>query len=337
MMHSIRWNTVIFPLKNRLVSFFFIFLFGTFYIAIDLNAQEEKPVVLELPSDWEKGETYRIERIKEREGFEDDEITFYGSGRSVIRAEVVDKGEEYYVFKWVVEKSEILEGTSAAEGIDQVMNLIEGVEFEFRTDASGTPERLENPDQHSAYMKEIFDKALQTKKRHGATASLVEKVREALEPLLQPESLEILLMREPQLFYMPSGGSFLLGVPREYETLLPNPYGGKPFPAKGHYLLKDINSEANFAILSWKQSLDEAEAQRIMDSTLKEMLERMDKPIPSEEMLSQAMEINDSAQFIYDLETGLPSSIIHERTTVIQNIRRVDRLTFNIIPMEKND
>jgi hypothetical protein len=312
-------------------------LVGSAGFAGGLNAQEESPLVLELPSEWDTGDTFRIERIKDREGYADDELTFQGSTRSIIRVEILDKSDDHYVFKWVVEKSEMLKGASTGEALDQVMNLIKGVEFEFRTDAHGTPVRLENPDARSAFMKELFDKMLMAMREEGMSDRKIEKVREALEPLLQPESLEILLMKEPQLFYMPSGGSFAMGELQEYETLLPNPYGGRPFPAKGSFLLKDVNPAANFAILSWKQTLDKDAARKIMAGTLKGMLEKMAEPVPDDELLSQPIDIRDSAQFIYDLETGLPRSILHERTTSIRDNHRIDRLTFKMLPEAEDD
>ena len=154
-----------------------------------------------------------------------------------------------------------------------------------------------------------------------------------IAPLINPASVEMFALKEPSVFYAASGGSYRLATPQTYEGNLPNPLGGRPFPSKGYFLLREVKPEGDRAVIEGRLSIDPGEATAIIRESMTAMLQRMGRPPPSEQDLPP-IQMEDLAHYLFDTRTGWPLSVSYERNIAIGPDRRVERLTIRVVAGE---
>jgi hypothetical protein len=108
-------------------------------------------------------------------------------------------------------------------------------------------------------------------------------------------------LKEPNLFFLVTGGSFAPGQAREYEDELVNPFTGKPLVTLAQMRLEPPQPGADL-VVEWSQ---QPKAAGGGDFALR-----------------------DSAAYRLDAKTGWPVSVHFERSIAAGATRRVERLVF---------
>ena len=292
---------------------------------------QARDTVVELPSDWQVGERHRIEMIKERERYQGGNRKSSIGSRTIVEIEVLRKSAAGFVIRWTFGKAELRDAAKTSSLAAKMANLAAGMRLDVRTDALGSAVGLENLDEVMSHYRVATETVIREMEDMGVPETTIAQIRRSISPLTNPAAVEALSLREPSLFHLVMGETFRLGVAREYEDLLPNPFGGRSFPSKAYFLLHNIKPQESRAFIEWKQTIDPEKAGSIMLETLTAMAERMNASAPTEADLS-AMIIEDVADYAVDTKTGWPVSVTHERTTAIGGRRRVDRRRFRMLP-----
>lgn len=300
---------------------------------VDGFAQDQQAVV-ELPVVREVGERHRLELLKEKEQFVNDERKQEVSSRTLIDVEVVRKLAKGFVIRWTFGKTTLAGAAAADPLIRDLANRTEGLRLDLRTDASGAVEGLDNPDAVVAYGRRMFEALMATFKAKGLPKGIETQLRGAMAPAMNPTTVEAATLSEPKLLYFPSGGAYRLGAVQPYADLLPNPLGGEPFPSQAHFRLASVDRGENTAVIDWQQTIDPDKAGPILRRTFEALYKRMGRPVPPDMSLPRVL-ITDEARFIFDMRTGWPRTMSSVRTVGIGAQRTVQRLKFRILPRGK--
>lgn len=293
---------------------------------------QDQGIVVELLVDWEVGEKHEIELIKERERYRGKSRVLSGRTQTPAVVEVLQKSEEGFVIRWTYGRTQFYGEVAKPNPLAiKMANLVENMHLDLRTDPNGTVVGLQNLDEVVSHYRVATQAVIRWMKDMGASDTEVRQLWKAITPLKDPVTVEPLALNEPGLFLLPSGGSFRLGTPQEYEDQLPNPLGGESFPSKAYFLLQEVNPQENLAFIEWKQIVDPEKAARIMLETMKAMARRMNAPVPTEEGLPD-ISIEDVAHYVIDTKTGWPLSVTHQRTSIVGESRSIDRLNFRMLP-----
>ncbi len=282
-----------------------------------LRGSDEVPTV-ELPADWKKGDTYRIEYVKERIDTRAKK-TATAKSTTLIDVEVKDRNDQGFLVVWTHGETR-LEGDQARDArLQKLADLEKGLRVELQTDEKGVPEKIVNETEVRAFwdrLKAVVSSELQQK---GAQKAVLEAHEELASPDLMLQSL----LQAPQTYYFLCGSSLEKGKPSEYEDMLQNPFGGEPFPCKGAILLKEVDPSKGEACLEWSQKLDPGRTQAILKESLGRWAVKLGKPPPKDEEFEN-FEIDDRARYAIDVHTGLPKTVTHTRTAITGDLKRVD-------------
>lgn len=297
-------------------------------LAAALSTSEERKIA--LPTTWSPGTTYHVEFTKTREEFEGGELASRNSTRSPIDVEILSKNSGGYVFRWVFGRP-VTETSAQISGtlVDKISGLVEGLRMDLVADASGTVTALADPSEMERHF-ERAGKALleEIEAKSALEAGKLEALKRSLAAL-RGAALHESYLQAPKMFTMPSGAALTLGERREYEDLLPNPFGGDPLPSRASIVLSKLDTQAHEAVVDWRQTIDPERAGPILEASLREFAKRTGQELPKDVALSLDA-IEDAATYVYDCATGIPKSVVTTRTTSMAGRRRIDSNAFRV-------
>ncbi len=290
--------------------------------AAGFAARDERKV--ELPHDWKPGTSYHVELTKIREDLEEGKLVARHSSRSPIDVEVLQRRQDGYTLRWTHGRPETQTDVRISGAlVDRISGLVEGLRVDVLADASGSvtgPADVAAMERHfdlagRALLEEIRGKnALDSAQLETLTRSLSE---------LKGASLVTSYLQAPRLFYLPSGSSLTVGERREYEDVLPNPFGGDPLPSRASLTLTRLDPVAHEAVVDWRQVIDPDRAGPILEASIRAFVKRTGQELPQEASLTFDA-IEDAATWVYDVTTGIPKSVVMTRATSMAGRRRID-------------
>lgn len=318
-----------------------VLLVGLAALAPLLPLQDtEAPAATEkhnLSPHWSVGDSYRLELTKTRKrsqgGREGQEMGTVTPVEVLVHAE----HEAGYSMRWTMGESEFIGMDPERAGLAaELVNMFQGVVLDMRTDEFGTPNALINEDDVRGHVEQLFDKIEELALAEGAPPAQLEQMLGPARSMLEGEMLDRSVLREPALYYFACGMHLEVGQLLEFEELLPNPFGGDPFPGNSQLLLESWDVEQNRAVLIHRLELDPEETSRVMLETFTQLAKKMGGPAPEAEDLPE-FEIVDESEYDIDLATGLPRSMSHVRTASTAGTTQVDRIAIRVLPASEEE
>ena len=282
-----------------------------------------QPREVALPADWQVGETLRIEILKERVDVAGGKETAGPKSRSVVQAEVQARNETGYVFVWTYKEGWLDDVSGGALPIARLKEAAGDLRLVMQTDAAGVPQALLNLDEAVGAVKRMVDGFV---KADGAPLSPDQTL--VLEMLTSRDIVQSLLLRTPQVFYFICGAPLTLGETFEYNDLVPNPFGGQPFPSKGSILLQEVRTERNEAVIAWRNEIDREKGKAAIAEIVRRLMPDAAK-LPEAER--PTLEIRDQATYTIDTKTGWPRSVEWSRTVTAASQVRIDRYSIKTL------
>jgi len=206
-------------------------------------------------------------------------------------------------------------------------NLLKGYRLVLELDSQAAIQGVQNWKELKELSTKLLDDLTNELKAAGVDQATTAKVRtQAASIFATKQQIEQLGTREAQLFFMPLGVEFEKGKPVEFDDKLPNPFGGESFPSRARFSLKEIDKKLGVAKVTWTQTVATEEARRIMEKTLKDMAQRLGKPVPQANTL-KTLTLEDSAEFSVELASGWIKAFTHKRVTKTEGTLQEDSLT----------
>ncbi len=287
------------------------------------TSSQAKPTRLVLSSDWEVGKAYHYERVKERVVNGKSGI----KGRTRVEVKVLEGNKDGYLIQWAFGETEILGNPPEKTAARQVANLLKGIKFKIRTDPYGRAKSLVDKGVVLELTQAAGKAVVRSLKARGLWSKDKNRHLEDIELFLDDANFERALLKEPTIFFTPSGGTYDLKKKQCYRDQIPNPFDGDPFPVQAWFYLDSYRSETNRASLKWEYILDAHRARSILRKTVKQMARRKGVKGPSEKDLPR-FSWKERAAYVYDTETGFPVSVRYTGKYRIKKKTQIDRLTY---------
>lgn len=281
--------------------------------------------------EWRKGQKARYDVVKTRRKSQPGKPAAESVARSTVDVEVLDAGLDTYVVGWSQGETTIEGATAEQQALAKKMeDLSRGLRIEIGMDSMATFTGVRNWKEVQAALKKASDTMCDELKAKGLAADAIAKIRAQAAPMYASEMLVTQsCARDPLRLFMPLGYEFPDGKPIEYDEKLPNPFGGEPLPCKARFSLREVDEKLGVATVDFRQALNPADAQRIMETTLKAMAERLGKPAP-EGSLPKSFSIEDTAEFRVRLANGWVESATHRRVTKADDASQEDVISFKL-------
>jgi hypothetical protein len=283
-------------------------------------------IIVDLLPRWIAGETRTIELTKGRTQNDPDGIDFSGSSTTPVEITVLEQTADGYVVQWLYGETKLESGDLPADPIVGALStLTNGMRFEYEIDPFGIPIGLRNWEEIQSLIQEVMDELFAFIERQGMSDEEIAIIREQIEPMVSGrEQIEALSSDEISVYHLPLGGIYELSAPIPYNDLLPNFFGGDPFPAQGELTFVSYDPNSDRAVIQWTQILDAESAREILMQTMIDLAQTMGTDPPQEADLPDPFSIEDSAEYVVDVASGWVISVEYQREIVIGSAVRVD-------------
>lgn len=280
---------------------------------------DAKPVT--FTCDWKVGAKRTYERVKTKEVVRANGAAGTNKSTTPFTVEVLSKTDEGgHVVAWTWGETKFEASNPVTPLMRKFNNLATGMRLELEVDAQGGVEKLRNAEAVQKKFAEAMDMIRAELEALGLDAQTLEAT---FKTLGTPESATQAAIKEPQVFFMGSGGEMIVGQPIETDLELPNAYGGDPFPAKSIFTLTKVDDATQQLHIDWKQELDGPKAAKILKVTLEK---RLGRELPDEQLPKYS--INDRASFVVERASAWPVKVTHSRAVVSGPAKQVDGLEF---------
>jgi hypothetical protein len=293
----------------------FIALGFAFVIKIETSIAE---ITVELLPRWNKGEKQSLELVKSRKKTRGGKVVLETTARTDLDVEIIEANNDGYLLSWTYNET-ILDNPEQAQNpiIKQMSNLLKGHQIVFEVDSQGYINGVKNWKEMKKKSEEFLNIISKTLRESGLDKTTVDMLCNQVAAMFSTkEQIEMLSTRDAGLYFLPLGKSYMLASPFEYDDLLPNPFGGEPFPSKALLSLESHDVKKNRSIVKWKQTIIPEDAARILEKTFQDLSNRLGKPMPKEDELS-TIDIKDYAEFTVIASSGWIEKFKHTRTIKI--------------------
>jgi hypothetical protein len=285
---------------------------------------------VKLPSAWETGQDWRLELVKGRE----DEVKKTRSS-TPLQLSVEAKSESGYIFRWVYGKTAITAGlpeeARARFFAERMSSISEGLVLDVLCSPSGNVQGLAQLDKVLTHYEQMMVKM------HGLfmeakvpQATIDNLLKQTFDAVTGPNMQELTL-KEARLFLRFAGMELELNKRIEYETELPNPLGGDPYPALGWFEARAIPDQPGELQVESGTKIDAEKALALMLQSVSELAKQAGKPAPKPEQLPK-IEVEEHSMHIIERANGLPRFVEHTRTTLVGSKRRIDLTELRRLP-----
>jgi hypothetical protein len=287
------------------------------------NAARSQTV--ELAVRWKQGDKFHYEITKSRRKTKGGKVTLDSKATTPLTVEVDKASDKGYVLRWTMGETKMANPLAAINPLAKKLgNLIKDFTTLLEIDAEGTLVGVQNWQEVKKRATDAITIMTAQLEKSGSPPAQIKAIRAQTLSLFSTEQ-KILMpsTREAQMFMQPLGIVYDAAKPIEYDDLLPNPFGGEPFPCHSVFALESYDAASKLATISWKQSMDEKETTRIMQASLKKLAAAAGKPAPDGDVLP-TMIITDSALFQVNAASGWPQHVKQTRTAHVGDQTQID-------------
>ena len=276
---------------------------------------------------WKLGETARYEMTREQAR----KVGAAEPTRSVawtqVEVEVVDADEDGVVLRWMQGSAMYDDPKSGDDPLVRTLNTIfKGVDVDLELDADGTYVGVRNWKEVKATGHKIQDVMLKNLEKMKAPKATVESVRAVTDPLFaSKESVEAAFGKQPALLVRPLGKAYEAGKAVTYDDTFPNPVpGGDPIPTKGERTFKVSDPDAGVARVTFKQTPDQTDVNRITEQALRDAAKKAGKAAPEQ---FPEFKLEDVVEYEVEVKTGWVRSVTHTRTVTVGDTTQTEVVT----------
>lgn len=205
--------------------------------------------------------------------------------------------------------------------IDDFYAITQSLKFRIVLNEYGQIEDLQNFEEIKSVVLGILDKLDESSK---ASEAVKQKAREMFN---SKEVVASSLLREVPLLFFAAASTPDTKTPLQFETEMPNPFGGAPIKASG---------VTTFSRLAGNKKLLKIEKrQRLNPDSVREMVVQLNTKkmtkIQESDMKRQmkSLDIQDSIVATVDTTTGLSNEVRFTRITIVEGTKKVDSRSFS--------
>ena len=285
---------------------------------------------LDLRPRWSPGDQQVLSLERRREQTRDPSRNIVA--RSTVTIRVLRATPSGYETRWIL-GAVTVQGARAEEQrlLQEMMNVVAGLECDLEIDAEGTVTRLLNWKAVKTAVDAAIARMLDGLRQTGVPPQVLSSVKQLVDMYDTDEKLLAHGLREIALYHAVFGRTYSTGAPERYEATLASPLGGEPIPSRGQIALRRVDAAAGLAHVDWTHTTDPHAASRLAAKATTDLALRMGRPAPSPRDIPR-IEVGESSQYVVDVRGGWVKSLKNTRTikssTPTDSAVRVDTLIF---------
>jgi hypothetical protein len=266
-----------------------------------------------IVSYWKKGESQFLTIKRSKEKLENDTIVSSNSFEYEAQVTVIEEKPTSYTIEWTYHVDPSNAETTLSSSL---LGICDGLRILYKTDELGTFKELINWEEIRDRLNASYELiAKEYRKKKG-----MEEVLENVKAIFQSkENIELILIRDIQLYHTPFGGMYVLNEKLKYHTEITNVFGGDPFPTELTLELTALDPKKDQCKLSMLQSLDQVKSSELIVEALENLGTDKSQQRNSRSK-SFRLDIRDRNEFEVELSTGWLSKAFYQRTIEIENI-----------------
>ena len=271
-----------------------------------------------------KGQTLKWNLRKWKRTTQQGTPTTEGESTTPVTLRVLDTTPDGYAVELQHGRTKIAGLTAEAEQALEAqgfLTALDGVQVKVALSADGAFGDILNFEEARAAALKVIE--LVGKSRGGAGGSDSSAFLEQV--FSSKEGLANMFLKDVPILTMAAAFDPTTGEPMEYETELPNMFGGAPLKARGRVIAKTAEAKGT-AEFDVEQEVDKDTFIAMMT----DMGNKANTPIPAGELetLMKDGGIKDTMRFVVDLSTGVADFASVKRVTNIQGGGREDLTEF---------
>ncbi|MFO0946772.1 MAG: hypothetical protein U1D30_12635 [Planctomycetota bacterium] len=282
----------------------------------------------------EKGEKRLYDFIKTTERTQGGSLAKKSTSESELEIEVQEVHSDGYTLVWTTrpKKVDVPKDTDPALA-DDVQRFAKEMRIVLRVGSNGSVQKVENWQEIQAYLISQMEQADAVAAKAGQSAEQRDKMRSELSRMFGTEAqVTALAGREPTLFFSVLGKTFSASKPLQYQDSLPSPFGGDPIATLAAYTVVSQDAEKDLTTIRWQQATDPDAMSKSLEKSMREMAERLKKPVPPDYAFPKNSVMKDEADFVVNSETGWIDSLVQTRTMSIGPELKVDNISIRVRP-----
>lgn len=313
------------------------FLF--FILPIFLGAQIFHSDSLTTIAYWQQGESYKYQLDKYRLKRKDESVTESRS-TSYITFDIQEETDSSYLIKMVIDSMKI----NGQFEDNPMMNALTSdisskLSYLIETDENGSLLGIKN-------WNELKNSIVEMLSAMDFLSGMDDKQRKQTESALKvmtdsKEKIFSMFSKEFAVMFSNYGYTFDTRDTIEYNQLLPNPYGGGPFPQVGKVFFDASLVDSTGTVILYDQSsIDEEEGKKAIMHMLKQL-----SPDDSEEIEKEIgkieFKVSDSTMQEFDTNSGAIVYATMERKVTTRDLNelnaRTDRQTWRLLEVIQDE
>ena len=305
-------------------SFLLPFVFALFVCSVSAQNQFTDTSTT-IVTYWKKGETNIFDISRTREKYQNGKLSSKGSGTYEAHVKILEETDKSYTIQWTYKN---ITPSKDANPIEAriIAQMTEGLQVIYKTNELGEFSELVNWGKVRDYVNRSLDKMFNQLDNKPRVATAINELKGVYQT---KEALELLVIKDIQLYHSPYGWELNLNEKVSVEIAHPNMLGGDPFPVIATFELTELNPSKDNCVLTTTQSMDMEKGSEIIYAFVKQMATTMGEPIPEGEELP-AIEITDFYQHTCTLSSGLCTKAVSKRVAKNNSTRLIDTIEITV-------
>lgn len=282
-----------------------------------------------ITPNFKLNETYLIIADNRRIKTKDGATILTTSGSSSIRLKILEANKDYYIVESIQGDTTIhTPGLSENEFIKTMANLSKGTKVVFRIQRNGVIAGIENWDELKTatekMMEAFYSKIPAIAKSEQEKQALQNAIDSTKNMFNNRANVEQTYLSTYNMIFLPLGPTFNKSVSTQYEDLLPNLFGGAPFPSVATFTVSKYSPKSDNVEILWNQTLQKEQSAKILLDSF-----RMHNPNIGITQIPP-VDIKDDAIFNINRSTGWVTRARFMRITEIGNTRQEDVTEYSL-------
>lgn len=276
-----------------------------------------------IRADWKVGDEIHLICDRVREVREGDAAPTGGHSQTPATIRVMEKHEDGYLLRLQYGRTEMIPPDPKQSAS---LNRVPQVPMIFLLSNDGAIVRLEN-------WKEVRDGAValvrSTLQESGMPSEEINATLKKTQGMYATQAQTTMMMtRDIAMYFYPIGIDIAAGEPLDTVGSIENPFGGEPFPTRTRLMAKPIANGKHQYRVTLETKFDAEPCARILLDSISQFAK---KGAPRAELPSR-FDIEDHSEFVFDAERGWVVQGSHERKSVVNELRRLDRWEWKLDP-----
>lgn len=266
--------------------------------------------MLELAARPRAGQVIRLELRKDQERQGANQALQRSSSLLRVTVEVLEADARGMLVRWSPAPAQP-PGSAQHDGLagdtEAIWALMRDIHYELEFDAHGQLLQLRNFDALRPVVSRLLDELETVLAGRGDPEAARQAMALVRRTFASRANLEALLLREPRMFFFPLGKSVPLEAPLEYDSQLPNPFGGAALPAHGSLRVDWVDRNRGLAAITLEQDLHPDSARMVLEALIAR-LPPANRPKDAD-LSGLKVEIRDQGRYSVNLADGLPERV----------------------------